>query len=65
MDWQSITAAAIVALTAALFLARLLTRRKSGNSCGTSCDCAGKPANLPRALAIRNPSTTENPEKHG
>lgn len=58
MDWQSITAAAIVALTAAVFLARLLTRRKSGNSCGTSCDCAGKPASFPPAKAARISSKT-------
>jgi hypothetical protein len=58
MDWQSITAAAIVALTAAVFLARMFTRRKSGNSCGTSCDCAGKPDNVPLPKAARISSKT-------
>jgi hypothetical protein len=38
MDWQTITAAAIVVLTLTIFLVRL-ARPKKNSSCGHGCGC--------------------------
>lgn len=45
MDWQSITAAAVVIATLGIFLFRMLRpkRRKSGCGGGCGCDKSRKP----------------------
>ena len=40
-DWQTLTAAGIVVITLAIFVARL-TRPKKKSGCGKDCGC-GKP----------------------
>ena len=40
-SWQTPAAIAIVALTLAIFILRLLKGRGGKNSCGTSCACPG------------------------
>ncbi len=38
MDWQTLTAAAIVAITLGIFIARL-ARPKKKSGCGKDCGC--------------------------
>ena len=42
MDWQTYTAAGIVALTILIFLVRLARRSGGGPSCGGGCGCGDK-----------------------
>ncbi|MGD7652228.1 MAG: FeoB-associated Cys-rich membrane protein [Verrucomicrobiales bacterium] len=37
--WQDIAAAAVVAVTVAVFVWRLATRAKQGTGCGGACGC--------------------------
>jgi hypothetical protein len=43
MDWQTYTAAGIVALTLVIFLVRLSKRSGKKGSCGHSCGCDKNP----------------------
>jgi hypothetical protein len=51
IDWQTPAAAAVVALTAALFIVRSILRRRRFQSnarpCGTGCDCPARPPHNP------------------
>lgn len=42
LEWQTVVALAIVALTATIFLVRL-AKPKSKGSCGHDCGCGKKP----------------------
>lgn len=42
MDWQTLTAAGIVAFTLTTFLVRL-ARPKKKAGCGSGCDCGKRP----------------------
>ncbi|MEY5019502.1 MAG: hypothetical protein RLZ22_590 [Verrucomicrobiota bacterium] len=42
MDWQTYTAAGMVALTVLIFLVRLARRGGGGPSCGGGCGCSDK-----------------------
>jgi hypothetical protein len=42
-DWQTFAAAAVVALTALVFLLRFVRRSRSSGGCGGNCSCSAKP----------------------
>jgi hypothetical protein len=43
MDWQTLTAAGIVALTLVIFLVRLARRPRRKSGCGHDCGCGKNP----------------------
>lgn len=57
-NWQSLAALAIVALTLAIFLRRLVRPKQSGG-CGGGCDCKVKP----QAARSDRPGTTAAAER--
>lgn len=42
-DWQTFAAAAVVALTALVFLLRFVRRSHPRGGCGGNCPCSAKP----------------------